>query len=483
MALMVCSVRGARLIGKDERSMQSSNKSTLWFAEFRATLWLAWPMVLTNLAQNAMTATDVLMLGWLSPDALAAGAIGTNIYFIPVILGLGLVLGVAPVLAHEIGSFKFEVRRVRQTVRHGLWIAVLAAIPIWCLLWQGEAILLMTGQQPNIAALSGTYLRTLMWAALPFFGYIVLRSFISALERPMWALVITVGAVGLNALANYALIFGNFGFPALGIRGSGLATTFSSLMMFLGLVLVIALDRQFRRYHLFGRLWRLDAKQFKHLARLGISIGLFLLFEVALFSVSGLVMGTIGRDTVAAYAIALQVASLSFMVPLGISQAATVRVGLAFGAHDIEGVSRAGWTSFGIGVGFMACMSLIMLAIPQHLVGAFLTTGDADTETVRTLAVTFMAYAALFQIVDGAQSVAGGMLRGLQDTKIPVIIGGTGYWLVGMPVGLLLAFTYDFKGEGVWIGLASGLAFVAIALIWRWILVTQRLPQTMAALR
>ncbi len=454
--------------------MQTGGNTSLWATEMKATLRLAWPMVLTNVAQSAMTATDVLMLGWLGPDALAAGAIGTNIYFMLMIFGLGLVLGVAPVLAQEVGAFRFEVRRVRQTVRHGLWIAVLTSIPIWLVLWNAEPILAATGQDPAIAAKAGEYVHTLQWAVLPFYAYIVLRSFISGLERPMWAMIIMVMAVAFNALANYALIFGNFGMPALGVRGSGLATTLSSTMMFLGLVLVITLDRRFSRYALFGRLWRLDRKQFVHLFKLGSNIGLLLWFEVGLFTVSALIMGIIGRDTVAAYIIAIQLASLTFMVPLGISQAATVRVGLSYGAQDPDGMKRAGWASFVLATGFMMITSLVMLLFPEQLIGLFLDKANAESQSVRTLAISFLGFAALFQVVDGVQAVAGGMLRGLQDTKVPLIIGGIGYWLVGMPIGLLLAFTYDLKGAGMWIGLASGLAFVAVALVWRWVLVTRR---------
>jgi multidrug resistance protein, MATE family len=270
--------------------------------------------------------------------------------------------------------------------------------------------------------------------------------------------------------------------PALGIRGSGLATTLSSAMMFFGLVLVIVLDRRFSRYAVFGRFWRLDAKQFMHLFKLGTNIGLLLWFEVGLFTVSALIMGTIGRDTVAAYIIAIQLASLTFMVPLGISQAATVRVGLAYGAQDPDGMKRAGWASFVLATGFMIFTSLLFLSFPTQLIGLFLDEANPESTAVRILAISFLGYAALFQIVDGVQAVAGGMLRGLQDTKVPLIVGGIGYWLVGMPVGLLLAFTFDFKGAGMWIGLASGLAFVAVALVWRWVSVTGKFDITPARL-
>lgn len=448
--------------------------SRLWRAELAATLKLAWPMVLTNLAQTAMGATDVLMLGWLGPEELAAGAVATNLYFLLFFVGFGLMMAIAPVLAEEIGAFRHEVRRVRQTVRHGLWLAFLVPLPLWILLWNGETILLWTGQEPQTAALGGIYLSTLQWALMPFYGYVVLRNFVSVKERPVPALIITVFGVGFNALANWVLIFGNLGFPALGIRGSGLATTLTSLMMFLAMATVVTMDRRFRRYHLFGRIWRIDAAQFMRLVKLGVSIGLLLLFETALFSISGLVMGNIGRDSVAAYAIALQLASIAFMVPLGLSQAATVRVGLFYGAGDLPGIRRAGWTSFFLGTGFMAFTALAMIAAPETLIGLFLDRHDAKAAPVFALAVNFLFYAALFQIVDGAQSVGGGMLRGLQDTRVPLMLGGIGYWGIGMPLGLWLAFEKDWQGSGVWIGLASGLAFVAGTLLWRWVRVTGR---------
>jgi multidrug resistance protein, MATE family len=460
--------------------MPASDKSRLWLAELKATIRLAWPMVLTNLAQTAMGATDVLMLGRLGPDELAGGAVATNLYFLTFFLGFGLMLAVAPVLAEEIGAFKHEIRRVRQTVRHGLWLAVLVPLPIWTLLWNGEAILLWTGQEPKIATLAGSYLHMLQWALMPFYGYIVLRNFVSVLERPKSAMIISLCAVAFNALANWVLIFGHLGLPAMGIRGSGLATALTSFMMFAALAAVVSLDRQFRRYHLFGRLWRIDVAQFRTLLRLGVSIGLLLLFETALFSISGLMMGTIGRDSVAAYAIALQIASITFMIPLGLSQAATVRVGLAYGAREPDAIRRAGWTSFCLGTSFMAMMALIMIAIPETLIGLFLDKTDPKAAPVFALGVTFLAYAALFQIVDGAQSVAGGMLRGLQDTRVPLIMGGIGYWLIGMPFGTWLAFKQGFEGRGIWLGLAIGLAFVAVTLLWRWIRVTARLEADFA---
>ena len=231
---------------------------TPWRGEIRAMLQLSWPMILTNLGQTAMTATDVLMMGRLGPDALAAGSLGANLYFMPLIFGLGLMTAASPMIAVELGRKRHSVRDVRRTVRQGLWLAIMVSIPIWFLLWQAEPILNAMGQEPRLAAMAGSYVHTLMWASTPFYGYLVLRSFISALERPRWALLIVFSAVAFNVLANWCLMFGNLGFPALGLPGAGIATTTSSLFMFAGMAAVVSIERRFRRYRLFGRFWRAD---------------------------------------------------------------------------------------------------------------------------------------------------------------------------------------------------------------------------------
>ena len=432
-------------------------------------LALSWPMVLTNLAQTAMTATDVMIIGRLGPDTLAAGSLGINLYFAPLILGLGLIYATAPMMATELGRRRHSVRDIRRTVRQGLWVSILAVIPIWILLWNGEAILLAMHQEPGLAREAGIYLRWLQWAILPFYGYIVLRSFISALERPGWALIIMFGAVAFNALANWCLVFGNFGFPAMGIAGSGLATTLSSALMFLGLAIVVSVERRFRRYHLFGRFWRADWPRFMALLRLGAPIAGILAFEVSIFNAAAFLMGLINAASLAAHAIAIQIASMTFMVPLGLNQAVTVRVGLAYGAGNPEGISRAGWAAYVIGVGFMALMALVMLLWPRLLISAFIDLDDPANSAVIGLAITFLSFAALFQIFDGAQAVASGMLRGLHDTKVPMILAAIGYWGVGLPLGVLLAFHYGFEGSGIWMGLSGGLAAVAVLLLLRWL--------------
>lgn len=431
-------------------------------------LALAWPMMLTNLAQAAMTATDVMIIGRLGAEALAAGALGSNLYFAPLISGLGLAYATSPMMATELGRKRHSVRDLRRTVRQCIWLSILVSIPIWILLWHAESVLLLMGQQPALAEQAGLYMRGLQWAVLPFYGYIVLRSFISALERPRWALIIMILAVALNAILNWLLVFGKLGFPALGIFGSGLATSLASWFMFLGMAAVVVVHPKFRRYRLFGRFWRADWPRFWALLRLGAPISGILVFEVSVFNAAAFLMGLIGSAQLAAHAIALQISSVTFMIPLGLAQAATVRVGLAHGARDPDGVDRAGWTAFVLGVGFMALMALLMISVPKLLISAFIDMGDPANQAVVGYAITFLAFAALFQVADGAQVVAAGMLRGLHDTTVPMVYAAIGYWGIGLTLGVVLAFYLGVGGNGIWIGLCAGLAAVAILLLYRW---------------
>ncbi|MHB2167711.1 MATE family efflux transporter [Alsobacter sp. R-9] len=439
-----------------------------WLAEARATLVLAWPMILTNLAQTGMTATDVLMMGRLGPQAVAAGALGANLYFAVLIFGIGVMSATSAMIAAERGRNRYAVREVRRTVRQGLWASVMVSLPSWVVLWNGEAIMLLLGQEPALAAMAGAYLRTLMLSMLPFLAYLVLRSFVAALERPRWALVACVIALVFNAGANWVLMFGHLGAPALGLVGSGIATALSSLLMFGLLAAVVMRDRRFRRYRLFGRFWRPDWARLAQFWRLGLPIGATLFFEVSIFNAAVFLMGLIGSTALAAHAIAIQIASLTFMVPMGFGQAVTVRVGLAYGARDREAVGLAGWTAFALGTGFMALMALVMVTTPRPLIGAFLDLDLPSNAAVIELAVVFLAVAAVFQVADGAQVLGAGMLRGLHDTRVPMMYALAGYWGIGLPMAALLGFLTPLGGTGIWMGLAAGLAVVAVLMTWRW---------------
>jgi MATE family multidrug resistance protein len=440
-----------------------------WRSEARATLVLAGPLVLTNLAQAAIGATDVLLLGRTGAHALAAAALGTNLLMALLILGMGLMSAASPMIARELGRNAHAVREVRRTVRQAMWAAVAFVCPCWLLLWHSEAVFRAFGQDPALARDAAQFVHAMMWGLLPALWYIVLRAFVSALEQPAWALAVAIFAVLFNALANSVLIFGGFGVPALGLLGAGIGSAIANTVMFIGLAIVVARHPRFRRYRVFGRFWVADWSRFAAVWRLGLPIGITLFLEVTIFSAAVFLMGLIGEAALAAHAIAIQIASLTFMVPLGIAQAVTVRVGLAHGRGDTIGVTRAGWTAFALGVGFMACMALMMLVVPQTLVGLFIDTHAPANAAVVRLAISFLAVGALFQIADGAQVVSAGMLRGLHDTTLPMIFAALGYWVIGLPAGAVLAFWMGLGGVGIWIGLAIGLVVVALLLLGRWL--------------
>lgn len=439
-----------------------------WRGELRAIAGLSAPIALTNLTQIGMGTTDVLMMGWLGPEVLAAGALGTNLYFIAMIFGMGLLNAASPMLAHAIGKSRDGRADVRRTVQQGLWAAALVAVPSWGVLWWSEALLLALGQDAGLAAAAGTYVRALQWALLPFLAYLVLRSFVGALERPGWSLAIGIGALIVNAAGNWCLMLGRCGLAPLGIVGSGLATLISSMLMFAALAAVVCSDRQFRRYRLFRRCWRADRQRLRALLRLGLPLAATLSFEVTIFNAAVFLMGLLGPTALAAHAIAIQLVAVCFMVPLGIGQAATIRIGIAHGAGDPAGVRRAGAAALSLGVLFAAATSLVIVTAPTALVGLFIDTADPGNAEVVALAKAFLLVGALFQVADGAQAIGSGMLRGLQDARIPMLLALLGYWGVGLPLGVLLAFPLQLGGLGIWLGLAAGLTVVAGLMLRRW---------------
>jgi multidrug resistance protein, MATE family len=440
-----------------------------WRTEFRAMLSLSWPLILTNVTMVLINATDVFLLAKLGPDALAASAMGSGIVIALMLFGWGVVNASAPMIASEIGRKKHSVREVRRTFRQSLWTAVAAAIPLSLLLWFTGPLLLAAGQPEKLATNVGLFVRALQWQIWPALGVVALRNYMAALERPGWTLVIGLLTVALNALVNWALIFGHFGFPPLGLWGAGIGSSVTNLLSFFALAAVAIWHPKFRRYHLFGRWWRADWPRFRTLWRLGAPIGLHSGFEASVFAAAVILMGYISTASVAAHSVAIQIASMTFMVPMGIAQAATVRVGIGYGRADGEAIRRSGWAAFTLGVGFMTAMAALIWAMPRTLAGLFLDPAQPANAEVLDLAVSFLGVAAVFQIVDGAQVVGAGMLRGLHDTKWPMIFALFGYWVIGIGVGALLAFRAGWNGVGIWTGLAVGLAIVAVLILWRWL--------------
>ena len=440
-----------------------------WRDELRAMLALAWPLVLANLTTQAINATDVLLMGWLGATQLAAATLALNLTFTFNLLMLGLVIASSPMMATALGQRSNAVRDVRRTFRAGLWLIAMMLPPYWLLLWHVGAIMRGFGISEELASQGQTFLRAYMWCTAPWLLFQLLRNFVAALERPRIVLWLSISGIAVNAFVSWTLIFGHFGLPALGLAGGGLGSTLTWLAMCGALAAVVSIERKFRRFHVFGNWWRFDAQRTMAMIRLGWPIGVTMALEMGVFALAAYFMGWIGAPAVAAHAVALQLASLTFMVPLGLGQAATVRVGLALGRRNEAAITRSGWTAWIIGVGFMGTMAIGMWVFPRRLVTLFLQDVPANAVVI-ALAVSFLKVAAAFQLVDGAQVIGAGMLRGLHDTRWPLIFAFVGYWIVGLGIGAWLAFGADWKGVGIWIGLASGLAAVAVLMLARWAL-------------
>src|ERR1700742_223669 len=381
-----------------------------WLAEARETLKLALPLAATQLAQMAIMTTDVIMLGHLSTTALAAAALGNTAFFFCWILGCGPVAAVAPMIAHTLGADPGNVTDIRSAVRMGFWAMLAISLPLMALLLFIEPIYLVLGQTPELAHGAQLFTRALCWG-LPFsLGYQVLRNFSTALSRPRASLIVMVTAIFFNAAGDYTFIFGHFGMPKLGVVGSGLASACSYTFSFLMMVVVVRLTPSLHKYRIFHNFFRAHWERLKEVFRLGMPIGFTMMFEAMLFAGSTLLMGRFGTASVAAHMIALNVPSITFMVPLGIGMASTVRVGLAAGAGGMEAGRRAGYFAVLMGMGFMSVTAVILWLFPEAIANAYLDR-SASTAEVIALAIVFLHVAAIFQIVDGVQVVGAMSLR------------------------------------------------------------------------
>ena len=436
-----------------------------WADEARATFKLAWPLIVAQLAQNLLFTTDVVLMGWLGPKFLAAGTLA-GAFLMPFLLtGVSVIGAVAPLVAQARGGRR--IKDVRRVVRQGLWASILIATLLQPIVLNVGLVYGWLGQDPEITALAATYIQFGSWMLYPALGAMAIRSLLAAFDDTRSILVITVVGVIITAIVAYVLIFGHLGFPRLELKGAAIATGLVNLFMFLAMLGYALRHRRFKRFNILVRFWKPDWAKFRAIFRIGIPIGLTVAAEVGLFSIAALLMGRLGTNEVAAHAVALQLASTAFMVPLGLGLAATVRVGLSYGRGDPEGVGKSGWTALAMGTGFMSLTAIIFLAFPSALVSIFLDRNNADNAAALGLAATYLGVAGIFQLADGAQVVAAHALRGLSDTKIPMVLAMIGYWGVGLPTAYLLGFVANWRGTGVWLGLAAGLGFVAIVLVAR----------------
>ncbi len=451
----------------EDTAIASPAPGGAWGRESSALIRLALPIILTGLADMAINATDIVMMGWLGPQALAAGILGGHFYAFLHFFALGVLAAVAPMIAQALGARKF--RMVRRSVRQGLWVALALALPGVVVVLNARPILEALGQSVALTPLSEAYLDARAWGYLPGLWFLVLAHFCAAHSRPRAILCVTLVAIAVNALGNYGLMFGNFGLPRLELTGAGVSSALVDSFAALALLSFVLTDRRFRRYHVLARIWRADWARFREIFRVGLPIAGTVLAEIGLFLGSSLLLGWLGEAQLAGHAVAIQCAAIAYMIPYGLGQAATVRVGLAAGAGDAAGAARAGWTALVWGCGFMVLPALTFWLWARPLVGVFLDLADPANRAALDFAVAFLGIAAVFQLVDGAQCIANGALRGLKDTRVPMLLACLSYWLVGYGAALVFGFQLGWGGVGVWVGLAFGLATAALALTWRFI--------------
>lgn len=439
-------------------------------AEARELARLAGPIVVTQLAQMGVGTIDVLMLGALSKDALAASALGLSLFYGMWLLGMGPAVAVSPMVAHILGERRDpgqEREGVRTSVRMALWAIILMTPALMLFLWFTENMLLALGEPVALSADAGHFVRALAFG-LPFtLGFNVLRGYATALSRPNAPLIVMGLTVVFNATLGYALIFGHFGAPALGLFGAGIASSISFAFSFFAILAVILLSPELRHYRVFHRFFEPAWGKLVEVLRLGTPIGLTMIFEAMFFNSGTLIMGHFGTASVAAHQIALNVAALFFMVPLGIATAATVRVGLAAGAHDLPRVRRAGGAAMVMGLIFMSCCGLVLTFFPHQIAGIYIDAKAPQNAEVVEKAVIFLRVAAAFQLLDSIQVTAALSLRGLKDANMPMWLAGGSYWLVGFPLALTLAFSFHLGGLGVWFAFVIALGVAAAAMTLR----------------
>lgn len=463
------------LIAKTETAPDraKSRGSSPWTTEARALLVLSAPLVLTQLAQMAIGTTDLILLGRYSRSALAAVAIGNTVYWFAWLLGGGPASAVSPMIAHILGERAGNRGGVRASLRMGLWAVGIVSIVVMPILWSARPILLLLHQQPDLAKGAGQFV-SLLSVGLPFsLATMVLGGFATSLGHPRAGLWVSLATIIFNALAGWTLIFGHFGAPRLGIVGSGLATSASSVFGFIAMLAIIHGNRDLRGYRMFRRFARPVHVKLSEVFRLGLPIGVTTLFEAMLFMAMTLLMGTFGAAALAANQIAMNCASITFMVPLGIGMASTVRVGLAMGGGDLAAARRAGLVALVMGGLFMTLSGVLMALFGASIAGLYLGNGARDDAAVTAMASRFLVFAAAFQLFDGLQVVGARVLRGLKDASMPMILAGASYWLVGAPVCVFLAVGLNLKGDGIWIGFVICLGVAAAAMVTRFLRLTR----------
>lgn len=450
----------------------ASQGGSSWAAHLRATLALGIPLIGAQLAQLGIHTTDMIIVGQLGAEKLAAMVLAGQFFFVVFIFGSGFSVAVVPMVANAYGQG--DATSARRSLRMGMWVAIAYWLLTLGLYLSAEPILLALGQNPDVARLTGDYLAISQLGMLPASLFYVLRGLVSAIGRAGVILYTTIAMLLLNAVLAYGLVLGHFGLPAMGMNGAAVVAVIVNLFSLVVLVVYIQTRQETRAYELFVRFWKPDWGALAEVLRLGFPISITILAETMLFSAASIFMGQIGTIELAAHGIALQLASIAFMIPLGLSQAATVRIGVAHGRGDYVNLVRAAITVYALGCVIALTGGIFFAMAPEFLAKWFIDPRLPEAPAVLAYASTLVIIAGVFQLVDGIQVVAAGLLRGLKDARVPALLALISYWPIGFLLAWIMAFPLGLGGHGIWFGIVVGLTAASILLSIRVVMLVKK---------
>ena len=439
--------------------------------EAKITLTLGAPIIAGQIAQMSMGFVDTIMAGNLSSNDLAAVAIGSSFINPIYVFSIGLLMALNPIIAQHIGGKRLD--QIGRTVRHAGYIAVILAIISIILIRNLELAFTLMETDSKVTELSIGYMEAMSWGFIPITLYLVLRFFNEGLSVTKPTMIFALLGLVFNILGNYTLMFGKFGFPALGAVGTGWASTLVAWVMFIGMFLFTYTKKEYKRFNIFSKIYAPEWHFIKDILTVGIPNGISIFMEVFMFALVTLLMGYLGTQIVAAHQIAINIGSIIFMIPLGLSSAISVRVGTYIGKNNPYGAKLAGYAGILLCVGIAVFMALILWIFPEYMVAIY-----TDDSSVAQIAVSLLLMAAIFQISDGLQVSGIGALRGLKDTTIPMIVNFVSYWVVGIPSGYLFGIYWSYGPVGLWMGLIFGLSVAAVLHNARFYTLIQKLIKT-----
>ncbi|MEM8723183.1 MAG: MATE family efflux transporter [Cyanobacteria bacterium P01_G01_bin.39] len=433
--------------------------------ESKKFLKLAIPLASAQVAQSMTGFFDTIMMGRLGAESLAAGGLASLTFFAILNTAAGVVMGISPLIAEAYGAGKKS--RIERLTRQGFWMVLLLSMPMMIIMAHLDSIMLQFGQAETIVTLANTYLNIILWGFFPALGFAMLRGVVSGLSHARPVMIIVIVGTIFNVIGNYILGFGKFGFPRLELAGLAISSAIALWGMLIALLVYILKHQQLRTYRIFERLHVVKPTILWELAKTGVPIGIFIALEVGLFTVVTYLMGALGTEVLAAHQIVFQTIMVTFMIPLGMSYAATVRVGQWLGQKDFSGVKRAGYISVAMGLVFSVFLAIAMLLFPRAIIGLYIDIQDPANASIINLALPMLMIATVSQILDAVQKITYGALQGIQDTSIPVLLNIAAFWVVGLPTSYLLGFYWDLGGKGLWLGQSFGVTIAAILFLLR----------------